>query len=115
MPAVLLGQNDLIEESNTEEPPKVDHSTHRSAFMVLIDNDGNYTLEADINKPVVPERKPTSQEIKAALSVLMMDIQTQESAMLAANATVSLQMQMAQRMSEQQQNAQIQQMLAGKK
>src|SRR5579862_2385406 len=112
MPAVLLNQNNLIEESKTEEPPKVDHSTHKTAFMVLVDNDGNFVLEPDINKPVIPARKPNPQEIKAALSVILADIQTQETAMLAANATVSLQMQMAQRMTDAQQNAQIQQMLS---
>jgi hypothetical protein len=111
-PAHILGQNsNLIEESHTEEPPKVDHSTHKSAFMVLIDEDGNYTLETDINKPVIPKRNPSSQEIKAALSVLLFNIQTQETAMLSANAVVSLQMQMAQRMSEAQQTAQVQQLL----
>jgi hypothetical protein len=112
MPAVLLNQNNLIEESHTEEPAKVDHSTHTTAFMVLVDKEGNYVLEPDINKPVVPQRKPTATELKAALSVILIDLQVQESAMLAANATVSLQMQMAQKMSEQAQNAQIQQMLS---
>jgi len=112
MPAVLLGQNNLIEESKTEEPPKVDHSTHVAAFMVLIDKDGNYVLELDINKPVIPARKPTASEIKGSMSTILMDIQKEETAILAANATVSVQMQMAQRMTDAQQNAQIQQMLS---
>jgi len=112
MPAVLLGQNNLIEESKTEEPPKTDHSTHKTGFLVLIDKEGNYVVETDINKPVIPAAPPTASEIKAALLVLTTDLQIQETAMLAANATVSMQMQMAQKMSEAQQNAQIQQMLA---
>jgi hypothetical protein len=112
VPAVLLGQNNLIEESQTEEPPKVDHSTHEAAFMVLIDKDGNYVLELDINKPVIPARKPTPSEVKGSLSTILMDIQKEETAILAANATVSVQMQMAQKMSEAQQNAQIAQMLS---
>jgi hypothetical protein len=112
MPAVLLDQQPApnTEVSKVEKEPS-DH-THRTAFMVLVDEDNNYTLEADINKPVVPKRKPNSQEIKAALSVLLMDMQTQETAMLSANATVSLQMQMAQRMSEAQQYGPLAQQIA---
>jgi hypothetical protein len=111
MAAVLLGQN-KAEEPNKEVASEPEETTHRSAFMVLIDEDGNYTLEGDINKPIVPKRKANSQEIKAALTVLLMDIQTQETAMLSANATVSLQMQMAQRMSEAQQYAPLAQQIA---
>jgi len=110
MAAVLLGQN---KEEPKKEVAKADEEfTHRTAFLVLVDEEGNYTLEADINVPVNPKRKPTAQEIKSSLSTLLMDIQIQETAMLSANATVSLQMQMAQRMTDAQQNAQIQQMLS---
>ena len=111
MTAVLLGQG-TKEEPNKEVVTQPEETTHRTAFMVLIDEDGNYSLDADINKPVVPKRKPNAQEIKSALSVLLMDMQTQETAMLSANATVSLQMQMAQRMSEAQQYAPLAQQIA---
>lgn len=115
MPAVLLGQNNLIEESKTEEPPKVDHSTHKAAFLVLIDKDNNYIFEPDINKPVIPERKVNQQEAKAALAVLLMNVQIEETALLAANATVGLQQQMARSIFEQQQNAQVLQQIGQKK
>jgi hypothetical protein len=109
MAAVLLGQN------KTEEPKKevanTEEYTHRTGFLVLVDEEGNYLLEGDINAPVNPKRKPNAQEIKAALATLLLDIQIQETAMLSANATVSMQMQMAQRMSDAAQNAQIAQML----
>jgi phosphotransacetylase len=109
MAAVLLGQNKP--EAPKQEVAKTEEFTHRTAFLVLIDEDGSYLLEADINVPVNPKRKPNAQEIKASLATLLMDIQTQETAMLSANATVSMQMQMAQRMSDAAQNAQIAQML----
>lgn len=112
MAGVLLNANGIIEESRTEEPPKVDHSTHKAAFMVLISEDGTYTLEPDINKPVIPERKPNTPEMKGAMATLLMDMQTQETAILAANHTLSAQMQMARQMADAKASQDIAQLLS---
>lgn len=115
MPAVLLNANELIEESHTEEPElkhpelagEADESTHAAAFMVLITKDGHYVFEPDINAPVIPERNPTPSEIKGSLSTILMDIQSQETAIMTANATVQAQMQLTRQIQEHQQNAQM--------
>lgn len=113
MPAVLLGQNTNEEpeagqvtyESQTEEVP--DDHTHTAAYMILIDKEGNYVFEPDINKPVVVKRPPTQSEIKGSLAAILGDIRTQETAILGANATIQGQMQMARQMHDQAQNQQI--------
>jgi hypothetical protein len=120
MPAVLLGEKSTEEvegqvtyESETEpvEAAPLPEYTHRSAFMILVDNDGNFVFETNINAPVIPERAPTSSEIKGALSTILMDIQTQETAIIAAQQTVNAQMQMAKQMHDQAQTqAVLQQM-----
>lgn len=115
MPAVLLGANNVIEESEITPDAEVGEFTHLTGFLVLIDLDGNYLLESDINKPVTVKRKPNAVEVKSTLAVLQQDMQTQEIAVLSANAVAQMQMQMAKQMAEAQQNAQVQQMLAGKK
>jgi hypothetical protein len=107
MPAVLLGQNSTEEpkdgqvtyESSTEEVP--DDHTHTAAYMVLIDKEGNYVFEPDINKAIVVKRPPTQSEIKGSLATILGDIRTQETAILGANATIQGQMQMARQMQEQ--------------
>lgn len=111
-PAVLLNANELIEESHTEEPElkHAEDSTHAAAFMILVTKDGHFIFEPDINAPVVPERNPTPSEIKGALSTILMDIQSQETAIMTANATVQAQMQLTRQIQEQAQN---QQMLRG--
>lgn len=115
MTAVLLGQktDEEIEGQATfssETEPASEH-THKAAFMILIDNDGHYVFEPNINSPVVPERSPTPSEIKGALSTVLMDIQTQETALIAAQQTVNAQMQLARQINEQAQNqAVLQQM-----
>jgi hypothetical protein len=124
MPAVLLGQSspeeDIRETLEPEEefdfvhPVLSDEHTHLSAFMIIIDLDGNYIFEPDINVPIVPKRKPTASEVKGAMSAILMDIQAQETAILSAQTTVNAQMQMAMQMQEAQKNAQIAQQLARK-
>lgn len=110
MPAHLLNANDLIEESHTEPPAKRDNeSTHTAAFMVLIGKDGSYVFEPDINAVVIPERKPTPSEIKGSLSTLLMDIQSQETAIMSSQMTVMNLMQQAMQAQEQQRNAQMMQ------
>jgi hypothetical protein len=112
MTAVLLGQNTEQPQegaatyTSTTEEVESDH-THVAAFMVLIDKEGNYVFEPDINKPVVTKRSPTPSEIKGALATLLGDIRTQEGAILAANATIQGQMQMARQMQEQAMNQQV--------
>lgn len=112
MPAVLLGTNSpesqegqAAYESKTEEVA-TDY-THVAAFMILVDTEGNYVFEPDINKPIVIKRQPTPSEIKGALAAILGDIRTQETAMLAANATIQGQMQMAKQMQEQAANQQV--------
>ena len=112
MPPILLNANKLIEESKIESDLNVEEYTHETAFMVLTDLDGNYIIEPDINKPIIPKRKPNNPEIKAAMSVMLMDMSTQETAVLAANHVVGLQMQMAKQMQEAKASMDIQAMLA---
>lgn len=112
MSAVLLGQNTTEQQENqatyeSRTEPVTGEYTHIAAFMILIDKDGNYVLEPDINKPVVPKRSPTASELKGALATVLGDIRTQETAILGANATIQGQMQMARQMQEQAQNQQI--------
>ena len=115
MPAVLLGSNDIKENPKPPAPVEDDSvHTHTTAFIVLVNKDGTYSLETDINKPVIPERKPNGTEIKAALQTIMLDVQIQETAVLAAQATLSMQEQKVRAMMEAQQNAQMLQKLGQK-
>lgn len=111
MPAVLLNANNLIEESTTEGPELKDQdgSTHAAAFMILVTKDGHFVFEPDINSAVIPERKPTPSEIKGALSAILMDIQSQETAIMSAQMTIGSMMQQAHAAQEQQRNAQMMQ------
>jgi hypothetical protein len=78
MAAVLLGQN-KPEETKTE----LSETTHLSAFMVLVNKDGSFEFEPNINKPVIPERQVNAEEVKGSLQRILDDIRIQESAMLA--------------------------------
>ena len=99
MPAVLLG--------NTDTPPELpedeDATTHLAAFMILIDKNGNYVFEQDINVPVVPERAVKPLEAKMAMSALLDEIRAQEIAV----TTINMQMQVSRQMQEQAANQQI--------
>lgn len=113
MPAVLLGEKDITENpapgtaEYTSETVEPSTHTHRTAFMVLVDKEGNYVFEPDINKPVIPERQPTGSEVKGALSAILMDIQTQETAVLSGQMTVNMMMQQAKAAQDQMQNQQV--------
>jgi|SRR6185437_9618517 len=112
MPAVLLGQNQgpvepEVTDNDNADATEAPEFTHKAAYMILIDHDGNYVFEPDINKPITAERSPTPSEIKGSLAAILGDIRTQESAMLAANATIQGQMQMARQMQEQAANQQM--------
>jgi hypothetical protein len=100
MPAVILGEKDLTENVAPEraDENKTDGSTHTAAFMVLIDKDGNFVFEPDINKPVIPSRAIKPIEVKNALSSLLDEIRSQEIAI----TTINMQMQAARQMQEQQ-------------
>lgn len=113
MPAILLDKKNDTEETKPVAE-ETEASTHTTAFLVLVNKDGSFSLEPDINKIVIPERKATGSEIKSALQTIMLDIQIQETALLAAQATMSLQEQRMRAMMEAQQNAQVLQQL-GKK
>ena len=125
MPAVLLGEKReelaetataQVEYTSETEPVEQQHPeyTHKAAFMILIDHDGNYIFENDINTPVIPERAPTGSEVKGALSTILMQIQAQETAIMSAQQTVNAQMQLARQMSEQAANQQILQQMGRK-
>jgi hypothetical protein len=64
-----------------EETNKDNESTHKAAFMILVDKEGNYVFEPDINKAIIPERKPTGAEVKSALSSILDEVKAQEIAM----------------------------------
>lgn len=104
MPTVpLLGQQPQ-QQTNTPSEKPIEYTT---AFMVLVSKDGTYELETDINRVITTDRIPTSHEIKGSMSTILSDMESQESAMLAAQMTVGNLMAQAQRMQEAQQNAQI--------
>jgi len=116
MPAVLLGEktatpvadNEDTKVAYTSETEEVtDEYTHVTAFMILLDKQGNFVFEPDLNKPIVTKRPPTPSEIKGGLATILGDIRTQETAILAANATIQGQMQMAKQMQDQMQNQQV--------
>lgn len=115
MPAVLLEKKDITENPRPVEPEVTDNEnaqaevshTHKAAFLVLVDNQGNFVFEPDINKPVIPERPVNQAEVKQALAALLDEIRLQETAILTAQAVVNMQMQMARQIQEQQQNQAI--------
>lgn len=72
MPAQLLGQNASEETSSVTEV--------LTAFLVIITKDGNFILEPNINKPVVPDRAPTTVEIEAALHTIISEVTSQKTA-----------------------------------
>jgi hypothetical protein len=82
MTAVLLDKEDIIESSVTEQPVPKDNTTHRAAFMILIDKDGNFIFESDINKPVIPQRRATPTEIKSALHLILDQVNAEDAAMV---------------------------------
>lgn len=112
MPAVLLGNNQTAETgSQVTLPENEENYTHQAAYLILIDFDGNYIFEPNINAPVIPERKPTASEIKGSLATVLADIQAQETAVLAANFTIGGMMQQAMAMREQSTNQELVQKL----
>lgn len=114
MPAVLLENTNPDAQLAVQEAEVTDEEigyTHAAAFMVLIDLDGNYIFEPNINAPVVTKRKPTASEIKGSLATILADIQSQDTAMLAANFTIGGMMQQAMAMREQSANQEIAQKL----
>lgn len=99
MPAALLGQE------KSEEAPAI--KEYDSGFLVLTDDAGNFYLEMDINAPVTTKRQATGSEVKGALSTILMDMQTQETAILASDLMIAKQMNMARQAYEQQQSQAI--------
>ena len=117
MPAVLLEKHDqeLPDEELPVSPADLDRPTHVSAFMLLVDHDGNYVFEPDINKPITTVRPPTSSEVKGALATVLSDIQVQETAVLASQFVMgNLQMQ-ARAAFDAQQNSQVLQKIGMKR
>lgn len=107
MPAQLLGQKTPETETTQDAVADVSDLEYAAAFMVLVTKDGNYVFEPNINKPIVTDRPASGGEIKGALSTILMDIQSQETGMFAAQFTVDRIEQKAKAAFDQQQNAAI--------
>lgn len=69
-------------------------------------------MNPDINVAIVTERQPTLQEVWQCVAQIKKDIEKEETAILAAQHSVSMQMQVSRQLAEAQQNAQIQAALA---
>lgn len=92
MPAALLGQGN---PADSQEDMKV-----KTAFMILITDEGNYVLETNINAPVIPAQAATPMDVEQAVKALADEFKTGR----IASAVVNMQMQLARQAQEAAQN-----------
>ena len=78
----------------------------KTAFIIFVQDDGTVVMTPDLNTAIVTDRAPQINEIYSACSVVMKDIQNQETAALATQFVMNAQMQMAAKMRDAQLNAQ---------
>lgn len=96
---VLLGQDQPVVREE-----KLDYT---SAFLLLVGDDGSFSLEPDINKPITTQRKATPHEIKGALYTVLSELNNSECAMMATQLIMMNMSMQAARMQDAMQNQQI--------
>jgi hypothetical protein len=87
MPAALVGQS----KPEAKEDLKV-----KTAFMILITENGDFVLENNINAPVIPDRPATPLDIEQAVKAMADEFKSQR----IAAAVVNMQMQLARQAQE---------------
>ena len=103
MEVPLLGQTTPA----PEETKVLEGVSATAAFLLYLDKDGNVVMSPDINIAITTERTPTIHEIKGALQTVLDDLRTQETAILAAQHVVNMQMQLGRAAQEARMNQQI--------
>jgi hypothetical protein len=98
MPAALLGQNKPADQTEMKV---------KTAFMILVTENGDYILETNINAPVVPEVPVTNVDVERAINALAEELKAQR----IAQAVVNRQMMMAMQAQEAAQNQAMMQQL----
>ncbi len=99
MPAALLGQNKPSADSETKV---------KTAFMILLGENGDFILETNINAPVVPERAATHMDVEQAVRAMADEFNAQR----IAQAVVNRQMMMAMQAQEARTSQQLLQQLS---
>lgn len=95
-----LSQRSVNERSVDPTPTNLEAEF---AFLVVKTAEGQFVVVPDINAPVTVERQASFPEIKGALSVVLNDVNNQETAQL----TVMFQQMRAQQLMDQHLNQQI--------
>lgn len=92
MPAALLGQN---KPNSSQDDMKV-----KTAFMILVTENGDFILETNINAPIIPDHAATPMDIEQAVKAMADEFKAQR----VAAAVVNLQMNLSRQAQEAAQN-----------
>lgn len=98
----------ITEERGDPNDPQHEGSQKRhalTAFLVIVEENGNPEVMAFEDPELVIQVKPTNDLIFGAVSTIAKDMQAQETAQASALATAQVMMQQAKAMAEQQQSA----------
>src|SRR6059058_1348406 len=88
---------------HVENNPDAGAMRARTAFLVVVENDGKTAVAHDLSIPLVLDHPPTTDEIYAAISLVANDIQVQ----LSASYTVALMQQTVAAQQQAMANSQI--------
>jgi hypothetical protein len=73
---------DLSRLKNNQPPPEAKSALARTAFLVIVGADGNIEVTVDLSRDVSVERHATTDDIYAASTLIIKDVQVQQTAML---------------------------------
>lgn len=99
MPVPLLGQNKEEDETKVVEA--------EIAFLVFRTKEGQHGISPDINVPMTTERTANMAEIKAAMHDVLDSVNNDQTAQLAAQYMMQMQMQIARQVQEAELNRQM--------
>lgn len=71
-------QQEALDALAEENEPEGEHV--RTAFLVILDNDGSVMATPDIDIPVIRERLPSGDDVFSAASILVRDITATQTA-----------------------------------
>lgn len=94
----------LADMADQEEP---EGRTVQTAFLVIQDHDGTWSVDPDVTTVLQPARPASSDDVVGGSAVVVSDLQTSQT----AHATAGVMMQMSNAMQQQAQTAALQRQL----
>jgi hypothetical protein len=84
---------DLSKLKNGSTPPEPEAPQQqevRTAFLVLVDANGNIQVSTDVGENIVPDHMASHDEIWSACQLIIKDIQIQQTAGLVSNGLLQM-------------------------